>query len=534
MKLRQRWAGLALAVGVCGVVFAATQANTTLKPLVGLASLSADLLRPDALIESDSLSALPAAVIKSPLLKDLLTEDFAFYYQDLDTRLDVLGAIKRLAFEHDPSLSDRLLDAVFDEPAEVAFWRGEGGRLRHWMLSGTRNGIAKSLEVLARVAADDSQLSRVAELGGAAAIPVYALKLNTRTTLLFASRGDRLVVLSNPALLLNAEGSPIAERATAVLAALSEASGPGARHFAGEPRQGAHRLSVAFDVLGQGYGQFMPGVKSVRFEHADKAWRAALQFSGEAASQPPALKSLPWRALPEGAAFCAGLPVEPGELAALAPNVAVKPYLTGAAAVCWYEAQGWQAPLFALGLTADAKSETLAPVLSGLFEQWIGAREFEQQAGRFPVRQTVLPDGARVWRREVSARYGELTVPTERRSTFSADRYFDVGLAQSGDVLLFSPSGPLLDKALDTLAKRYPSIADRLSTDPATNPAVFLLDPPRLARFLETATHDIGEEPGASLLPRYAAMAGHPALAATLSGKAGQGGWQAVSWSPLK
>jgi uncharacterized protein YfaA (DUF2138 family) len=534
MKLRQRWAGLALAVGVCGVVFAATQAETTFKPIVGLASLSADLSRPDALIESDSLSALPAAVIQSPLLKDLLTEDFAFYYQDLDTRLDVLGAIKRLAFEHDLSLSDRLLDAMFDEPAEVAFWRGEGGRLRHWMLSGTRNGIAKSLEVLARVAADDSQLSRVAELGGAAAIPVYALRLNTRTTLLFATRGDRLVVLSHPALLLDANGAPIAGRSTAVLAALSEASTPGAGHLAGEPRQGTHRLSVAFGVLGQGYGQFMPGVKSVRFEHVDKAWRAALQFSGDAASQPPALKSLPWRALPEGAAFCAGLPVEPGELAALTPGIAVKPYLTGAAAVCWYETQGWQAPLFALGLTADAKAETLAPVLSGLFEKWIGAREFEQEAGRFPVRQTVLPDGVRVWRREVSARYGELTVPAERRGAFSADRYFDVGLAQSGDVLLFSPSGPLLDKALDTLAKRYPSIADRLNADPATDSSVFLLDPPHLARFLETATRDIGEEPGASLLPRYAAMASHPALAATLSGKVGQGGWQTVSWTPLK
>jgi uncharacterized protein YfaA (DUF2138 family) len=534
MKLRQRWAGLALAVGVCGVVFAATQTDTTIKPLVGLASMSADLSRPDALIESDSLSALPAAVIQSPLLKDLLTEDFAFYYQDLDTRLDVLGAIKRLAFEHDLTLSDRLLDAVFDEPAEVAFWRGEGGRLRHWMLSGTRNGIAKSLEVLARVAADDKQLSRVAELGGAAAVPVYALRLNTRTTLLFATRGDRLVVLSHPALLLDANGAPIAERAAAMLAALSEAGTPDAGHFAGEPRQGAHRLSVAFDVLGQGYGQFMPGVKSVRFEHVDKAWRAALQFSGDAASQPPALKSLPWRALPEGAAFCAGLPVEPGELAGLTPGIAVKPYLTGAAAVCWYETQGWQAPLFALGLTTAAKPETLAPVLSSLFEQWIGAREFEQQAGRFPVRQTDLPDGARVWRREVSARYGELTVPTERRSAFSADRYFDVGLAQSGDVLLFSPSGPLLDKALDTLGKRYPSIADRLNTESATGSAVFLLDPPRLARFLETATRDIGEEPGASLLPRYAAMAGHPALAATLSGKAGQGGWQTVSWTPLK
>jgi len=532
MKLRQHWAGLALvlAIGLCGVVVAATLRESPFKPLVGLPTLTVDLARPDALIESDRLAALPAAAIQTPLLKDLLSENFAFYYQDLDTRLDVAGAIKRLAYEHDLTLGDQLLGAVFDEPAEVAFWRGAGGRLRHWMLTGTRNGVAKSLEVLGRVATDDTQLSHVADLVDAEPTPVYALKLNSRDTLLFATRGDRLLVLSHPSLLLDTAGMPIPARAGAVLAALTQADGSFARQFSGKSRQGAHRLTLAADVLGQGYGQFMPAVKAVRFEYGARGWSSALQL-GE---QPAALKSLPWRALPEGAAFCAGLPVEPGELAALTPGVAVQGYLTGAAAVCWYETQGWQAPLFALGLTAAAKPEMLAPVLSGLFEQWIGAREFEQQAGRFPVRQTLLPDGARVWRREVSARYGELTVPAERRGEFSADRYFDVALAQSGDVMLFSPSGPLLDKALDTLAKRYPCIADRLNTDPVTDSSVFLLDPPRLARFLETATRDIGEEPGASLLPRFAAMAGHPALAAVLSGKSGQGGWQAVNWMPLK
>lgn len=523
-SLRQRWAGLALAAGVCGVVFAAVGNEVPVRPLTGLDAISADLSRPDALIETENLSALPADVIRAPLLKDLLTEDFAFYYQDLDTRLDVLGAIKRLAFEHDLTLGDRLLDAVFDEPAQVAFWRGDGGRLRHWMLSGTRNGIARSLEALGRVAADDSQLSHVADLGGAPGIPVYALRLNTRSTLLFAARGDRLVVLSHPALLLDETGKPIAVRAKAVLGALADTS---EATLAAAPRTARHRLSVGMDVLAQGYGQFMPGVRGLRFELVDGTWQTALQFSP--GSEPAAaLKNLPWSALPEGAAFCAGLPLDAERLAALAPGVAIKAHLGSSAAACWYEAQGWQSPLIAVELHGDSAS--LAPVLGGLFEQWIGAREFEQETGRFPVRQSRQADGAHVWRREVSARYGELTVPGERRQAFSADRYFDVSLALAGNVAVFSPSAALVDQSLDTLARRYPSVADHL----AAGPALFLIDPPRLGRFLETATSDIGEEPGASLKPRYAALAEHPARAASLGGGADSDGWQAVDWTALK
>ncbi|NTV93978.1 MAG: DUF2138 family protein [Thiobacillus sp.] len=529
MSLHQRWAVVALAIGLGGVVGAAALKDPPPRKLTGLPSLTVDMARPDALIESDSLSALPAAVIQAPLLKDLLSEDFAFYYEDLDTRLDVSGAIKRLAYEHDLTLTDHLLDAVFDEPAEVAFWRGEGGRLRYWMLAGTRNGIAKSLQALAQVAADDTQLSHVADLGDPAATPVYALKLNSRHTLLFAARGDRLLVLSQPSLLLNESGELLPDRAAVALAALSDAGTPYGRDFAGAPRQGAHRLTVTANVLAQGYGQFMPAVQALRFERGAKAWSTGLKLDGRATLS-TTLRALPWRALPEGAAFCAGLPVEPGELAGLADSAELKPYLTGAVAVCWYEAQGWQAPIFALRLSDAARADTLAPLLGRLFDQWIGAREFEQADRRFPVRAEIRKDGVRVWRREVSARYGELTVPAERRGEFSSDRYFDIGLALADDVVLFSPSGPLLDKGLDTLARRYPAMAERL---PAA-PALFTLDPPRLARFLEAATRDIGDEPGASLLPRYAAIAHHPAMAASLGGAAGTAGWLAVDWNPLK
>ena len=63
-----------------------------------------------------------------------------------------------------------------------------------------RGGLAKLLEPLAKVALDDSQLSVLGNLKvGSDEVPLYQLSYNASKSLLFASRGDKLVVLSNPA-----------------------------------------------------------------------------------------------------------------------------------------------------------------------------------------------------------------------------------------------------------------------------------------------------------------------------------------------
>ena len=144
MKTGRTWA-----VALFGLSLAAVATATLLTPptpttLMGSEPVSLDLERPDAWIDSSRLSALPAAVIQAPVLKQLLSEEFAFYYEELDTRLDVNGALKRMAFERDLTLSDRVLDSVFDEPAEVAFWREDGGRPRYWLLNLRRNETGRA------------------------------------------------------------------------------------------------------------------------------------------------------------------------------------------------------------------------------------------------------------------------------------------------------------------------------------------------------------------------------------------------------
>ena len=115
-----------------------------------------DLAAPDAYISSPALSRLPRDLVKAPLARDVLTQDFAFYYEDNDERLALAGTLKRLAFEHDTTMADRLLQLVLDEPAEVALWKDDRGAPRYWLIAMTRGALAKIAQNAAPLLADDS------------------------------------------------------------------------------------------------------------------------------------------------------------------------------------------------------------------------------------------------------------------------------------------------------------------------------------------------------------------------------------------
>ncbi|EGL70973.1 hypothetical protein CSE899_20508, partial [Cronobacter sakazakii E899] len=62
-----------------------------------------------------------------------------------------------------------------------------------------RSGLAKMLEPLAHVVADDSQLSKASPETiqvGNRGIALYKLRYNGQKSLLFASDGDKMVLLS--------------------------------------------------------------------------------------------------------------------------------------------------------------------------------------------------------------------------------------------------------------------------------------------------------------------------------------------------
>ncbi len=304
--------GLALVAGVAGGLGWLLH-----KPKVPAAALASDKLglsRPDALLETRSLSQLPKDLLTVPFLKATLTEDFVFYYETHADRLGLIGSLRRIIYEHDLKLQDSLIEQLFDQPADVALWRGADGRLKDFLLVMDRGGLAKLLEPLAKVALDDAQLSVFGSLKvGGDEVPLYQLSYNASKSLLFASRGDKLVVLSNPNKYYdpaNGESEESGHVSPQALAALlngdklfPEAFGLPAR--APEIKQ---RLSVNSSVLAMGYQRFIPNFAGLRFDMDDKGWHSYLAMD-ELDNQPDFDFKPVWQAMPLGASACVTLPV---------------------------------------------------------------------------------------------------------------------------------------------------------------------------------------------------------------------------------
>ena len=497
-------------------------------------SVALDLERPDALVRTRSLSELPRDLLGVPLFRDLLSEDFVFYYEGDPDRLGLQGSLRRIAYEHDLRWRDDFVAWVLDQPAEIALWRSTDGRLRHWLIAMTRGPLARVVEEAAAFAAGDRQLTQAAVLNvDGKERPVLALEYAPGRTLLVVASGDRVVVLSDPGVLLGENRAPSAG-AAAVVTRLVSADRAGRAVYDHAFRLDSsvdHSVVVGLHYASFGYQRFFPGIEALRFDFGQGAWSTYALFDGSRLPAAGWSESGLWTALPANPAFCALLPVDwksgAGVLegAALGGSAAVLERLEGPAAVCWYARGLLQAPLFA----AAFKSTPPEPLLQGLFK-WAVAGARAEGA----VRTQRVRGGVR-WQRRISVPYAGISAEGEPELG-----PLDVALARSGRFVLFSPDGQLVKRALATLDKRYPSVADTLPGDGVT---LAVLTPARLA---ELAKRDAllmlprGSEPlfrGAAerlLLPRLATMARYPARRLVLADAGpSPNGWQAVTWQEL-
>lgn len=571
---------IVVSVLVFGAVAAVMAVWRPWASLGGSELIAVDLERPDALVSSAHLARLPADVLKLPILRDVLTEEFAFYYAHTDTGLSVEGAIRRIAFEHDLTLSDRLLMSLLDEPADLALWRAPDGKLRYWVLSMRRNGLARVVDGLAKVAASDSQLQVAGELSVAGkTVTLYALHLSDTRTLLFAAAGERVVVLSHAGLLFGARQAVAPAQAPAPAAGEAMAEAPAALPvieapdtlsamdrtrasqiaalLAGKPGDNflarrfkrddaavpGHRISVAARYLSFGYQAFFPGVEALGFEFDGQAWRSALLADGRALS---ASFAPVWQSLPGQPAACFALPTDWQALQSLADQALadapldlapLSAALEGPAGVCWYARSKLATPVFLARFRSDEAAKRLSPVLTQLFAAAVGAHEYRHEAGAFPV-ETRKAARALTVQRVVSSPYGtEPAKDSPHADALSATRYFPVSLALAGRVVAFSPDAKLVEDVLAVSAKRYPAASDGL---PEAARTVLRVTPARLAQLLQAEALAVlpkDEEPifsgvaQAQLLPRLAALGKHPGIVAALpAAPAGEMGWQPLVW----
>ncbi|MBI3906100.1 MAG: DUF2138 domain-containing protein [Pseudomonas fluorescens] len=540
--------------GICLVVGVAAGLGWFMhKPKAPAPVLASDKLgmsRPDGLLETHSLSQLPKDLLAVPFLKETLTEDFVFYYETHADRLGLIGSLRRIIYEHDLKLQDTLIEQLFDQPADVALWRGADGRLKDFLLVMDRGGLAKVLEPLAKVALDDSQLSKVADVKvGTDDVGLYQLSYNASKALLFASHGDKLVVLSNPAKLYDPQSGATEESgsvSTTAIAALLNGDKLFPEAFGLPPRapEVKQRLSVNASVLAMGYQRFIPNFAGLRFDMDDKGWHSFLAMD-ELENQPDFEFKPIWQAMPMGASACVALPLAAEQQKPLLVKLgaeekvaqALTEHMAGAAGLCWYADSRLYTPLLVASLNDD-DSGKLDGDLGSLFGSMVGAYESNVEEGAFPVAEK-QEGQSHQWQRQVSSSFGPYAAKdAQDPDAITGKAFMKVSLARHGSTLLFSLDDKLVDKALGTLDKRFPPMADVVPKE-LLMPVYF--GPDSMAQLMQQETLDSlpqDMEPvfynaaQTYLIPKLRKLGGYGKYALTLpEGSEPDGHWQ---WLPLE
>lgn len=538
-------------------------------------AVAIDLNQPDVFVDSSRLSALPRDMLKVPLLKTTLSEDFVFYYEQNEARLSLSGTLRRLAYERKLELGDELVSALLNRPGQLAFWRGKDGTLRYWMLAVDRSGLPALAQRLAKVALSDTQLHAAGYVvNGTEKVPLLSLEYGSGRTLLLVNQGERLLVFSDPAMAIEAnpnypsgkadtdnKSNPnsitastrvVDGRSDAILAYLDSQGGDVLRkHFASKaPATDGHQLVVQTNYLSFGYQSLFPAIQALGFRLEGRQWQSQALLDPAKMPAASAKPDVLWRAMPGQAAACTMLPVQAHaaqpvlDVAAGSPG-ASSPLLDAISSpvgICWYAKSGFSAPLFAVALKDEASAKAQATLMGQIFANAIGTREFKlgepDSYNRFPVKHSTGQGAAQMWQRTVSARYGVASAAKfSDASSLSAGRYFPVTLGQSGRFVYFSPDARLVEDALSVMAGKFPSVVDGL---PQPANLWLRMDTGQLAKLLETSVldsvpadqepifHDVAVQ---RVLPRLKALATQHAYSLRLPTSLPRTtGWTPINW----
>lgn len=531
------WGGAAIAIMAGALVlgeFGAFGSALTLgsiwkKTSLSPVGLNLDLAAPDALIRTKSLSRLPADLLRVPLLHDLLTEDFLFYYENREGRLGLSGTLRRIAYEHDVTLSDELIKLVMDEPADVGVWRGSDGALKYYAIAMSRGKLAKLLEPAAKIALHDRQLTLADEFRVEGdTVQLFALEYGWNRKLLLASHGDRVVVFSDPNMLLGSDGK-VKSSAEALLKDLLGNDRDKQQRFAKafdlEDGGSDHSIAIKADFLSFSYQHFFPALKALRFEFSEKSltgqqsWATAVLLNAEPARAATLLDAgALWQALPYQPSACAAMPVDWITLAkamnsqgvAKIPPEHLAMQFEGPAAVCWYAKSRLHTPLFVAQLR---QAEGADAILGAYFNYGIKAGGSAKKANG--------NSGDVVWQGK------------------AAEANTQPALARSGKLVYFSPDVALVQRALAVAHKRQPALSDDWGDGKTLANTVAVIGPGQVAQLAE---HEVEmslpqqqdevlrNAARQHLLPKLAAVKEYPSMRLELHGTPKGPGWMTVDW----
>lgn len=499
--------------------------------------------RPDALIRSQSLTDLPADLLHVPLLKDVFTEDLLFYYDTDEDWLGLKGSLRRIAYEHDLDLNDKLLSFLLSRPADVLLWRDGKGALRHYAVALQGDALTGLAANMAKVVAgQDNQLSKIGEFSiGATAVPVYALKLSPRRTYALVFYQDRLVAFSDTGMVMGMKHDPKDDTKqvevvdedfqTAVTRWLAPEEKDRLGRFEGFPLSAdAHKHSILLSsrFLSQGYSGFFPGFSALRFDFSDGRWSTQGLFDLPPQGAGPLFNAAIWQHVPANAAACELIPASWSGLERFQPDDdgfskaaahRVTTSLQPSGVVCWYADARLYAPLFVTSLKPGTGAD-INKSLTDLFNWTISGHK--NQDGVRNTRLNIRKQGeAQLWSR------AEPLVDERENPT----------LAHAGDNLYFSVDAKLVNQALAVERMRFPAQADAMNGGP--DMVLFHTDTRKLSQLLG---HEVGLTVATGsedadivrtrLTPRLQALANHGQLELVMPTTGLQGGqqWVSLSW----
>jgi len=501
---------------------------------------------PDAIIHTRSLFDLPKDIVAAPLLKDLLTEDFVFYYRDSGAAwLNFRGALARIAFEHNLDWPTKFMSWILNGPAEIALWKGPDGKLGHFLFTMDQSGVKEAMTFLAKSAVDDSQL-KVDELQGR---KVNVLSLPHAKSVYIVSEENRLFIFSEPGMQLpdKSHERTFMERAKAFFGSNQEVA-----LFGSKLGDAKHSITVTAKYLSFGYQAFFSQLKALRFEFSQSnAWSTQVLTADDFKE----IDSKNWSHMPKGASFCLSVQLENKKITSVLKIEPLLKQSNGSAVACWYPESKLYAPLLALiGNFSDILQKP--EELKSLFSNTIGVREAivlqsspatEDEKAVYnlkylpmlPVQNLKLDTGQVGFTREIGARYG--LYPSKKsanKKLLGSKRFFRVKFVATNAAMFFSPDDLLVDKALSTLAGKFPSMQTTLPKDQKNT--AFLIAPNHFAKLLKTSILDSLPESQESifrtsisrhLFPNLEKFGKHPVQTARITGVEN---WKKIEWVPYE
>jgi uncharacterized protein YfaA (DUF2138 family) len=278
-----------------------------------------------------------------------------------------------------------------------------------------------------------------------------------------------------------------------------------------------HTMAIGAPTLAIGYGGFMSGFKGLRFDFGGN-WSTSIWLDEKKIKPAQLPDSTLWTAAPANPSACVVVPVDWSTVEKVINDADAKPTLpaktslaalTGSGLACWYRESNLYSPVFIakLPLNTPNRDATLQALAT-----WAIAKGKQYLPGKGKTK--AKPD-QQFWRN------------ADSKAT----------LAASGNFVVFSPDGGLVEKVVDTIARSNPSVADQMTGTQATlglitprplsemaqREVLNALSGPEDANFLAAAqTH---------LPARMKALATYPAIRLELSGKQSSGkAWQGVDW----